>query len=193
MEKPSHEVSRHLVKSFEAKALKKRPMAVRIADDLTTLFGSILFLVINVLIFTSWILINTGKVPSIPPFDPFPFQMLTTVVSLEAIILTLIVLMSQGRQSLISSLREEIDIQINLMAEREITKILKLLNELLKAKGIQVKDTELEEMLKEIDESYIERKLEEQLTAKPQSIVEKVAEPIIKAGEELEKTISPKK
>jgi len=182
----THQI-RHIIKSFEAKALKKRPFAVRIADDLTSFFGSIFFLIVNSLIFATWILINTGKIASIPPFDPFPFQMLTTVVSLEAIVLTLIVLMSQSRQSLISSLREEIDVQVNLVAEREITKVLQLLTEYLKARGIKIDDPELEEMLKEIDTSYIERRLEEQLTSKPPSLVEKVTRPIIKVSEEVEK------
>jgi uncharacterized membrane protein len=207
MENPTREISRHLIKSFEAKALKKRPLAVRIADDLTSLFGSILFLLINILCFASWILVNTGKIPGVSPYDPFPFPMLTTVVSLEAIILTLIVLMSQNRQSLISSLREEVDIQVNLIAEREITKVLQILSEYFKAKGINIKDPELEDMLKGVDASYIERRLEEQLTGTP-SVREKftqpiitplkkmgqgVTEPIIKATEELEKTISGNK
>lgn len=187
MKQPAHEVSKHLIKSFESKALKKRPLAIRFADDLTSVFGSIFFLIVNVVVFTAWILINTGKVPGITPFDPFPFQMLTTVVSLEAIILTLIVLMSQNRSSLISSMREEIDIQVNLIAEREITKILKLLNLLLKAKGIEVEDAELAEMLKEIDASYIERKLEEELAKKPETFVEKVTKPIKEVEEEVEK------
>src|SRR3989344_6204266 len=103
MAKPTHEVSRHLIRSYEAKALKKRPLAVRFADDLTSLFGSVIFLVLNALLFIAWLLINTGNIPAIPIFDPYPFSMLTTAVSLEAIILTVIVLMSQNRQSLISS------------------------------------------------------------------------------------------
>ena len=207
MENPTREISRHLIKSFEAKALKKRPLAVRIADDLTSLFGSILFLLINIVVFATWILVNTGKFPGIAPFDSFPFPMLTTVVSLEAIVLTLIVLMSQNRQSLISSLREEVDIQVNLIAEREITKVLQLLSEYFKAKDIKINDPELEDMLKGVDASYIERRLEEQLTGTP-SVAEKftqplitplkkmreeVSEPIIKAAEELEKTISGNK
>ena len=196
MASQTQQISQNIVESFEAKALKKRTLAVRIADDLTSFFGSILFLVVNTIVFSAWILVNTGKVPGMAIFDPFPFSMLTTLVSLEAIILTVIVLMSQTRQSLISSLREEVDIQVNLIAEKEIKKVLKLLSELLKAKGIKVEDSELEDMLKEIDASYIERKLVEQLTAKPQNLVEKVAQPIIKAGEELgkevEKTISSK-
>lgn len=208
MPKQTHEVSRHLIQSFEAKALRKRSFAVRFADDLTSLFGSIFFLGLNAILFISWILINTGKVPSVPIFDPFPFSMLTTVVSLEAIILTVIVLMSQNRQSLISSLREEMGIQVDLIAEREITKVLQLLNEYLKVRGIKIEDPELESMLKEVDASYIERKLEAQLINKPPSMVYEVTKPIIKVGQEVErvakepiklvtkeveKTISPKK
>ncbi|OGM61062.1 hypothetical protein A3A75_02790 [Candidatus Woesebacteria bacterium RIFCSPLOWO2_01_FULL_39_10] len=187
MEKPSRPFRSQITQSFEAKALKKRSFGVRFADDLTSLFGSILFLIINATAFVCWILINTGKVPSIPVFDPFPFSMLTTLVSLEAIILTVIVLMSQNRQSLISSMREEIDIQVNLIAEREITKILKLLTEYMKVKGIKIEDSELEDMLKEIDASYIERSLEKQLTTKSPKLVESVTKPIMKVGEEVEK------
>jgi len=149
-------------------------------------------LIVNALVFIVWILINTGKVQGIAPFDPFPFSMLTTVVSLEAIILTVIVLMSQNRSSLISSMREEIDIQVNLIAEREITKILKLLNELLKVKGIKLEDKELDEMLKEIDASYLERKLEDELFGKPETFVNKVnkvTKPIRMVGEEFEEGV----
>jgi uncharacterized membrane protein len=170
MKKSTHEVSRHFIRSYEAKALKKRSLGVRFADTLTSFFGNITFLIINIIVFTVWILINMGKLPGIPVFDPYPFSMLTTAVSLEAIVLTLIVLISQNRQGLISSLREEIDMQIDLMSEREITKILKLLNELLKAKGVKVKDKELEDMLKEVDTSYIQRQLEKQLMGKPKGL-----------------------
>src|SRR3990167_10212659 len=187
MAKHALDVSRHLIKSYEAKALKKRSLAVRFADDLTSFFGSIPFLVINGIFFSVWIVINTGLIPITSPFDDFPFPMLTTIVSLEAIILTLIVLMSQNRQSLISTMREEMDIQVNLIAEREITKILKLLTEYMKVKGIKIEDPELEDMLKEIDASYIERSLEKQLTTKSPKLVESVTKPIMKVGEEMSK------
>jgi uncharacterized membrane protein len=193
MPKPTHEVSRHLIRSYEAKALKKRSLAVRFADDLTSLFGSVLFLILNAVVFILWILINTGKFPTITPFDPYPFSMLTTAVSLEAIILTVIVLMSQNRQSLISSMREEMGIQVDLIAEREITKVLQLLRQYFKKQGIKVDDPELESMLKGVDASYIERRLEEQLTNKPPSVAHTVTKPIVKVGEEVEKTISSKK
>jgi uncharacterized membrane protein len=156
----------HFVHALEAKALKKRPLTLKFADEMTQFFGSFQFLILNITAFAGWILINTGLLPVLPVFDPYPFVMLTTIVSLEAIFLTTIVLMSQNRQSLISSLREEVDVQVNLISEREITKVLRLLKLLLDKEGIKVTDKELEDMLDEIDASYIEKRLEQQLSEK---------------------------
>lgn len=186
MKPQTHRRSGQIIKSYEAKALKKRSFAIRLADSLTSFFGSIHFFVINIIFFASWVLINTGKLPVVRPVDPFPFPMLTTLVSLEAIVLTIIVLMSQSRQSLISSLREELQLQVNLYSEREITKILKLLKILLEKQGYKAgDDPELTEMLKKLNASYIERKLEEQISKEPESIEKVVAEPIVKVGEKI--------
>lgn len=189
MTQDGHEI----VQSFEGKALKKRPIAIRIADYLTTSFGTISFFLLNAIVFALWIAINYGYWPIIPVFDPEPFNLLTMVVSLEAIFLSIIVLMSQNRQSYISTLREELDMQVNLIAEREITKILKLLRIIINHHGIILKDKELEEMIKEIDTSYIERALEAQLNDKPKSFLQKVARPFVKEVEKVEKTILPEK
>lgn len=151
------------IRSLEAEELKRRSVTIVIADWLTTSFGSVSFLLFNVLVFTFWILTNLGRISGVPVFDPYPFILLTMVVSLEAIILSVIVLMSQNRQSQISTLREELDMQVNLISEREITKILHLLTLVLKKQGIQYKDTELSEMIKQTDISYIERQLKEQI------------------------------
>lgn len=178
-----------IVEALEAKALKNRSWALRLADDLTGFFGGMLFLAINLAVFIFWIVANTSGIPGIPKYDPFPFVLLTTSVSLEAIILTTIVLMSQNRSSLISSLREEMDMQVNLIAEKEITKALKLLKILLREKGIVVKDAELTEMLKEIDTSYMERELTYQLNHRKKSLMEDLVEPVEKAVEETERPI----
>jgi len=160
-----------IIQSFEAKELKKRSWSVRLADDLTSTFGSFSFLTINVLFFIFWILINIGYIPNVSIFDPFPFPLMTTIVSLEAIVLTLIVLMSQNRQSFISNLREEIDMQVNLTSEREITKILQVLVKIADKQGIKLQDKDIEEMLKEIEVSYLERKLEEQIATSSREIL----------------------
>ena len=155
--------SHRIIESLEAKELEKRPFAIRVADWLTSAFGSIVFLLVNFIVFVFWVSINTGGIPGIPIFDPFPFILLTMTVSLEAIFLTVIVLMSQNRQAEITTLREELDMQVNLMAEREITKVLDLQKLIIKKLGIKLRDPELEEMIKETDISYIERQLAEQI------------------------------
>ena len=175
-----------IIQSFEAKELKKRPFVIKIADYLTSIFGSISFFLINALLFGSWILINQNKIQGISPFDTFPYPLLTTIVSLEAIFLSIIVLMSQSRQNHVSTVREEIDMQINRISEKEITKTLMLLKKIAEKQGIKVEDAELDEMLKDLKLSYIERKLEEQLSEKHPSILEKAENMVEKVESKLQ-------
>jgi uncharacterized membrane protein len=177
--------TRQIIRSFEAKALKKRSLTVKVADYLTSYIGSVGFLLVNLILFVLWILINTNKIPGIPAFDPYPFVLLITAVSLEAIVLTTVVLMSQNKQGQTNMLRDELQLQVELITEREITMILKLLRELLKKKGYELDDEELEEMLRTVDTSYIERKLEEQLVVKQEPLAKKVTKPIVKVGKKV--------
>ena len=158
-----HKKSHQIIKSFEAEELKKRPLVVKIADFLTSGFGTITFLAGNVIVYAFWILVNTGKIPGFPIIDPFPYGFMNSFVSIEAIILSIIVLMSQNRQNQRDTLRNELGLQVQLISEREITKILCLLKEILASQKTIKPDPELDEMTKEIDEGYIERKLAEQL------------------------------
>lgn len=173
---PRHK-SRRIIKSYEAKALEKRSLTLKIADHLTTFFGSLSFLFINLIVFSAWILINTGKlqIPGIPVFDSYPFVLLITAVSLEAIVLATVVLISQNREGHINTIRDEIQLQVDLLSEREITKILELLRLILKENGVKLTDEELDEMLKEVDTTYIERELERQLSPK-EPLTKKVGE-----------------
>lgn len=156
---------RRVIKSFEAQANRNRSFSEKIADTLTARLGSMLFLGANAAWFFIWIVINTGLIPSVKPFDPFPFGLLTIIVSLEAIFLAIIVLISQNRAAKIDDLREEFDLQINTIAEEEITKIIELLVLLLKKNGIDVsKDKDLMEMLKPTDTGKIEKSLQKQVT-----------------------------
>lgn len=154
---------REFYKSFEAKALKSRSLLIRFSDDLTSTFGSPHFLIFNALFFIGWIVVNAGLIDGIKPFDPFPFGFLTMIVSLEAIFLSIFVLVSQNRSSYIDTIREELHLQVNLIAEEEVTKALKVLSEIRVRVGIKEKDLELEEMLKRINTNYIEKSLVEQM------------------------------
>lgn len=158
------------VHSLKARADAKRTFSEKLADWVTGVFGSASFLVLNVAWFTIWIVINVGVVPGIAPFDPYPFSFLTMCVSLEAICLAILVLLSQNRQAHIGDVREEIDLHINKISEAEITQIIKMLAQLLEKQGVSVKnDPELARMLKPLSSGDIERKIEQQ-TSRHKSI-----------------------
>lgn len=156
--------SRHVIKSLKAKYKSRRTLSEKIADWMSAKFGGMNFLLLNVCLFIAWIITNIGLIPLVVPFDPYPFGLLTTIVSLEAIVLSIFVLISQNRASKIDDLREEIDLQVDMITESELTKLIKLNTLLLQKSGIDVsKDKELEEMLKPLNEAKIEKSLEKQM------------------------------
>lgn len=154
---------RNAIQSFKARADAKRTATEKLADWLTLSFGTVAFLALNALFFAVWILWNTGIIP-FPVIDAYPFGLLTMVVSLEAIFLAIIVLISQNREARVAELREEVELYINTYAESEITKLIHLQMFLLKKNGIDVsKDKELQDMLKSLESEEIEAELEKQL------------------------------
>ncbi len=160
------------VRSFESKLQKNRKFTERIADDITRAAGSFRFFIINLVFFISWIVINSSLIPNVEIIDPYPFNFLTMIVSLEAIVLSIFVLISQNRQASIDSLREEIHLQINQIAEREITKSLHLIHEIHQKIVGKVADPELDRMFKKLDTGKIEAELEKQLEPPPMVISE---------------------
>lgn len=151
------------VNSLKARADAKRNFGERIADWVTAVFGSIPFLTMNVLAFAAWIAVNMGIVPGIEPFDPYPFGFLTMCVSLEAIFLAILVLLSQNRQAHVGEVREEIDLHINKISEAEITQIIKMLAKLSEKQGINTKDDpDLQRMLRPLSSEDIQRRIEKQ-------------------------------
>ena len=115
--------------------------------------------------FVAWVLANSG-VAHLRAFDPFPFGLLTLIVSLEAIFLSIFVLMAQQRESAIAELREELSLQVSLRVEQEVTKTLQLVAGLYTRMGHRVSDDpELHHMLQPLDVKGIERDLLEQIEA----------------------------
>jgi uncharacterized membrane protein len=156
--------SRRLVANRAFGAIKSQHAAERswietIAEWLNNLAASTSFLVGHVLWFSFWVLWNTG-VFGFPTFDPYPFGLLTMIVSLEAIFLSIFVLMAQKRESAIAELREEMSLQVALRLEEEVTKTLQLVAGLYTRLGHKVaEDPELHEMLQPLDLAAIEREL----------------------------------
>lgn len=128
-------------------SIRRKSFGERIADALTNVFGTLGFFIVNALFFLVWIVLNTGLVPGVNIFDPFPFNLLTMFVSLEAIFLSVIVLISQNKAANVADIREEIDFRVNVYAEQEITKMLRMLEVVEKHLEIKTRrDRELNSM-----------------------------------------------
>jgi len=132
----------------------------RIADLITGFVGNLYFVYFHALWFSIWMLWNTGLL-GVRPIDPFPFGLLTMVVSLEAIFLSTFVLVSQNRLTEISDKRADLDLQINLLAEYEITKILRLTDAIADHLGlIEGGDPELDQLKREVSPVRVLQEME---------------------------------
>jgi uncharacterized membrane protein len=117
-------------------AARARSMQDRIADAITAVSGRMVFVYVHVVWFGVWILLNTGRV-GVRPFDPFPYGLLTMVVSLEAIFLATFVLISQNRLSEEAEHRADLALHIGLLTEHELTRVLQMLDAIQDKMGIE--------------------------------------------------------
>jgi uncharacterized membrane protein len=122
----------------EYRALHQRSVVERVSDAAARAGGSSASLLFHAVFFAAWLAVNLRLVPGVPAFDPFPFGLLTTIVSLEAIFLALFILISQNRLSRQAERREHLDLQINLLAEQESTMALRLLRRLCDHAGMDL-------------------------------------------------------
>ena len=125
---------------MEEAAKAERNVGDRVADAVATFCGSMTFVWIHAVLFLLWIVANT--LPFSHHFDPFPFQFLTLVVSLEAIFLTTFVMVSQNRQQVIADRRNHLDLQINLLSEQENSRMLQMLTSIAQKMDIPCGDDE---------------------------------------------------
>jgi len=117
------------------KAAGERSLQDRIADAITSVSGRMVFVYVHIVWFGVWILLNTGRF-GMRPFDPFPYGLLTMVVSLEAIFLSTFVLISQNRLSEETEHRADLDLHIGLLTEHELTRVLQMLDAIQDKMGI---------------------------------------------------------
>ena len=112
-------------RNVNVEAEDRRSTVARAADWVAEFSGSLPFLLLHLVFFAVWILLNVNWLPGWKPpmFDPFPFGFLTLVVSLEAIILSVLVLLSQNRQTAKDRIRGDIEYDVNLKAELEIAQL----------------------------------------------------------------------
>ena len=159
-----------LIAELENAAHLQRTLGDRVADAITRFCGTMVFLWVHVAWFAIWIFTNSilrGRA-----VDPFPFNLLTLAVSLEAIFLSTFILISENRQSRVDERRSHLDLQINLLAEQENTKMLKLLKEIAQKVGVESHN---DPEIAVLEQATLPQKLLQQIDATVQAEGEKPA------------------
>jgi len=124
---------------LRAQSARNRTLQERIADWITGFSGRLSFVYVHAIWFGAWLLLNTGWL-GMRAFDPYPYGLLTMIVSLEAIFLSTFVLISQNRLSEESDRRADMDLHVGLLTEAELSKVLQMLREIHDKLGIECKD-----------------------------------------------------
>jgi uncharacterized membrane protein len=139
---------------------RRRSPSQRIADAIAHFAGSIPFIYIHVLIVGAWTMINLGWTP-IPKFDP-TFVILATVASVEAIFLSTFILISQNRMTREADERADLDLQISLLAEHEITRLIQLTTAIAARLEVQeAGDPQLDELKRDVPLDKVVEKIKE--------------------------------
>ena len=150
------------IAALEREAQLDRSRLDRVIDAITAAAGSPLFIVAHAMWFGGWIALNVAREK---PFDPYPFSLLMLVVSLEAIFLSAAVLMTQNRMQQQADKRAHLDLQVNLLAEQELTTMLKMLTGMCQRLDVKVveHDGEVEQLLERTNIHTIANALEREL------------------------------
>jgi uncharacterized membrane protein len=145
-------MDRNITRMQERRAQEERQatLSERMSDAITSFAGSMTFVIIHALAYGIWIAVNVGVVPGLKPFDP-SFVMLAMEASVEAIFLSTFVLISQNRMMSAAAKQSDLDLQINLLAEHELTRLVSLVDAMAKKMGVDVADeTELAEIKQDV-------------------------------------------
>lgn len=137
-------------------------LSERVSDAITKFAGSMTFVMIHAVAYGTWILINLGVVPGLRPFDP-SFVMLAMEASVEAIFLSTFVLISQNRMMGAAARQSELDLQINLLTEHELTRLVALVDAMARKMGVDaVRPSELDEIKQDVSPEAVLDGLERQ-------------------------------
>jgi uncharacterized membrane protein len=154
-----------IVLKHEEEFLARRTGAERLGDLLGTFVGSLVFISIHGVWFTAWILVNTLQITQAHHFDPLPFSLLDTMVAIEAIFLASFIVMRQGRLSRRSDERDHLILQVLILAEKEITAVLRVERQIAAQVGLTevAKDTEITELSRKTSIDDVAQTLKESM------------------------------
>ena len=145
----------------EREQVRRRSLQNRIADAITRFAGSMRFVYLHLLLYGCWIALNLGWLP-IRPFDP-TFVVLAMVASVEAIFISTFVLISQNRMAALADRRADLDLQISLLAEHEISRVMALVRSIAERMGVEeAADPELQELTRDVEPQRLMDRISEE-------------------------------
>lgn len=149
------------VARLQSQAAQRRGFTEQVADAVADLAGRELTVAIHLGIFICWVIVNSG-LTRITPFDPFPYTMLSSMAGIEAIFLTLFVLASQKRLTADADRRARLDLQVNLLAEQEMTLVLQMLQDICTHLGLHgtIESDKFKELARRTDVSQLAEQVE---------------------------------
>lgn len=163
---PRSELSGVVHRNIEAllevrrQADRRKPRQTRIADAITRFAGRMVFVYVHVILYGGWIALNSRVVPAIQPWDPFPFVMLAMIASVEAIFLSTFILISQNRMAEMADRRDDLDLQINLLSEHEVTRAIQLLDGIARHLGVPAPGNDVEELKRDVNPAQVMEQIE---------------------------------
>src|ERR1700738_4940883 len=132
------------IAKLEEEALDRRTATERQSDAIVKFIGSMKFLMLHLILVAVWSTVNLNLIPHVKAFDPFPFGILALVISSESVFLTIFVLISQNRMSRQAERRAHLDLQVGMLAEQELTTLLKMQQKICEHLGINIESAEKE-------------------------------------------------
>jgi uncharacterized membrane protein len=149
----------------EEEVLERRSHSERFADSVGVFAGSLTFVVLHLLFLVAWVLMNSGKVSGVRPFDRYPFSLLGVIVAVEAVILSSFILMRQNRMMRRGERRDHLNLQVDLLAEKEITTVLQMVRAICGKMGLQniAADKDIRELSQNTSIESLSQSLEDRL------------------------------
>lgn len=152
----------------EEEALERRSASERLADRIGVFAGSLRFVVLHLVLVTAWLAVNSGGIARVRPFDPWPFSLLGVIVAVEAVILSSFILMRQNWIMRRGERRDHLNLQIDLLAEKEITTVLQMVRAICGHMGLHgiMQDKDIRELSKNTSIESLSQTLEDRLPDK---------------------------
>jgi uncharacterized membrane protein len=149
----------------EEEELERRSSSERLADIVGIFAGSLPFVVLHSVLVIAWLCVNSGQISGVRPFDPWPFSLLGVLVAVEAVILSSFILMRQNRMMRRGERRDHLNLQVDLLAEKEITTLLQMVRAICGHLGLQsiVADKDIPELSQNTSIESLSQTLEDRL------------------------------